>query len=154
MRGTRSTLVLFKPKALKNHGINTMLGKLCEFGNIQGFTVAEVRTTRLTKEKAQKFYAEHEGKPFYDLLVNFISSRNIVAIRIEYDSKDTNFIDRFREQVIGCTDPNKAAPGTMRFLFGARKEFAEGLPANGVHASDSPESARRELKFFFKHFNS
>jgi len=145
-----STLVMFKPMALKRSGVDYMLNELTHFAMIRkDFSIAEVKTTRLTKSQAMEFYAEHKGKDFYDLLVNFISSRDVVAIRIEYSATDTEFIPRFRKEVIGATDPNKAALGTMRHTFGAEKEFAEGLPANAVHASDSRESARRELQFFF-----
>ena len=145
-----STLVLFKPMALKRNGVNPMLRKLCAFGETQGYSIVELKTVRLKKAKWREFYYEHEGKPFYNLLVDFMASRKVVAIRIEYDATDEGFINRFRKYVIGATDPNKAANGTMRSVFGSRKEFAEGLPSNGVHASDSRESAQRELKFFFR----
>ena len=149
-----STLVLFKPMALKRNGTNKMLKELCIFGRTQGFSIAELKTIRLKKAKWREFYAEHEGKPFYEVLVNFMASREVVAVRIEYDATDKGFIDRFRKYVIGATDPNKATNGTMRSVFGSRKEFAEGLPANGVHASDSRESAQRELKFFFRNYKA
>jgi len=149
-----STLVMFKPMALKRHGVNHMLLELARHAIVENFTIAEVKTTRLTKQQAQEFYAEHEGKDFYNVLVNFISSRDVVAIRIEYLASDLEFISRFRKKVIGSTDPNKALPGTMRHTFGAKKEFAEGLPANAVHASDSRESAARELAFFFTNYLS
>jgi len=131
-----------------------MLKKLCAFGENQGYSIAELKTVRLKKAKWREFYAEHEGKSFYNLLVDFMASRKVVAIRIEYDEKNTGFIDRFRTYVIGATDPSKAAIGTMRSIFGSRKEFAEGLPSNGIHASDSRESAQRELKFFFRNFKA
>ena len=149
-----STLVLFKPMALKRNGVNPMLKKLCAFGETQGFSIAELKTIRLKKAKWREFYSEHKEKPFYNLLVDFMASRKVVAIRIEYDENDTGFINRFRTYVIGATDPNKAAIGTMRSVFGSRKEFAEGLPSNGIHASDSRESAQRELKFFFRNFKA
>lgn len=145
-----STLVLFKPMALKRNGVNPMLRKLCAFGETQGYSIVELKTVRLKKAKWREFYSEHKDKPFYNLLVDFMASRKVVAIRIEYDATDEGFINRFRKYVIGATDPNKAANGTMRSVFGSRKEFAEGLPSNGVHASDSRESAQRELKFFFR----
>ena len=144
-----STLVLFKPKALKKWGCSLMLEGLLRHSFFFEFNIAELKTVRMTKSQAREFYVEHKGKDFYDLLVNFISSRDVVAIRIEYPADNPDFIQNFRKFVIGATDPNKAVSGTMRYLFGAKKEFAEGLPANGVHASDSRESAKRELAFFF-----
>ena len=126
-----------------------MLLELCKNGILSRFYIAELKTVQLTKEQAKAFYKEHEGKDFYNLLVNFISSRKVVAIRIEYPEYEEDFIPRFRQFIIGDTDPNKALPGTMRYYFGSKTEFAEGLPANGVHSSDSRESAKRELSFFF-----
>ena len=147
-----STLVLFKPKALKNHGSSMMLEGLLRPSFFFGYEIAELKKLKMTRAQAEEFYAEHRGKPFYQKLVNFMSSNYIVAIRIEYPVDEPDFIERFRKFVIGATDPNKAMRGTMRQLFGAKKEYAEGLPSNGVHASDSRESAARELSFFFTDF--
>ena len=144
-----STLVLFKPKALKNHGSSMMQGGLLNHSFFFGYEIVELKKLKMTKTQAEEFYVEHRGKPFYKKLVDFMSSNYIVAIRIEYPADEPDFIDKFRKFVIGATDPNKAMKGTMRSLFGAKKEYAEGLPANGVHASDSRESAKRELAFFF-----
>lgn len=145
-----STLVLFKPKALKNHGCNLMLQGLLNPAYFYRYEVAELKTLKMTKEQAEKFYAEHDGKPFFKRLVAFMSSNYIVAIRIEYSADEPDFIEKFRKFVIGATDPNKAMRGTMREMFGSPKEYADGVPANGVHASDSRESAKRELAFFFQ----
>lgn len=144
-----STLVLFKPKALKNHGSSMMLEGLLRQSFFFGYEIAELKKLKMTRSQAEKFYAEHSGKLFYQRLVNFMSSNYIVAIRIEYPVDEPDFIERFRTFVIGATDPNKAMRGTMRQIFGAKKEYADGLPSNGVHASDSRESAKRELAFFF-----
>jgi nucleoside-diphosphate kinase len=144
-----STLVLFKPKALKNHGSSLMLEGLLRPSFFFGYEIAELKKLKMIRAQAEEFYAEHRGKPFYKKLVDFMSSNYIVAIRIEYSADDPDFIERFRKFVIGATDPNKAMRGTMRQMFGAKTEYAAGLPSNGVHASDSRESAKRELAFFF-----
>lgn len=143
--------LMFKPKALKVHGVNEMLHELTCYAKSRGdFTITHVKTMRLTKAQARKFYAEHEGKDFYESLVNFISSRDVVAIRIEYDSeKHPDFIKDFRANVIGPTDPNKADPKTMRAKFGFKRDFAEGYPHNAIHCADSPESVAYELPILF-----
>ena len=141
--------MLFKPKALANHGCSQMLLGLLSQAYFYRYEVAELKTIKMAKEQAEEFYAEHKGKPFFKRLVSFMSSNYIVAIRIEYDADDLGFIERFRKFVIGDKDPNKAMPGTMRYRFGSKREYADGVPANGVHASDSRESASRELPFFF-----
>ena len=143
--------IMFKPKALKVHGVNEMLLRLAQFAVVrQDFVITHVKPMRLSKAQAMKFYAEHEGKDFYESLVNFISSRDVVAIRIEYDSKkNPDFIKDFRANVIGATDPNKALKGTMRALYGFKKDFAEGRPHNAIHCADSPESAAYELSILF-----
>lgn len=150
-----SLLVLFKPKALKNYGCNKMLRHLlnqaenCDYE----IEIAELKKLQMTKQQAREFYVEHKGKGFFNRLVAFMSSNNIVAIRIEYHVSDINFIQdficKFRLYVIGATDPNNALPGTMRYCFGDKKEYAKGVPSNGVHCSDSREAAKRELVFFF-----
>lgn len=113
-------------------------GKIIAHIEGAGFRIAALKMVRLTKAAAQEFYAEHEGKPFYDPLVEFITSGPVVAMALEAD----NAVKKFRE-VIGATDPAEAAGGTVRKLF------AESKSRNAVHGSDSPRSAERELKFFF-----
>jgi len=98
----------------------------------------EMRLVRLTPEKARKFYAVHEGKPFLNDLVSFMSSGPAVPMRLRRE----NAIKGLRE-LIGATDPKEAKPGTIRALY------AESKQNNAVHASDSPESASIEIPFFF-----
>ena len=93
---------------------------------------------RLTPKDARLFYAVHEGKPFLGELVEFMSSGPAVPVRLRRDQA----VSRLRE-LIGATDPKEAKPGTIRALH------AESKGRNAVHASDSPESARTELQFFF-----
>ena len=104
-----------------------------------GFTVKEGKITTLTKEKTEEFYAEHKGKPFFPGLIDFMISGSIYAMIIEKE----NCISDFR-QFIGNTDPAKAEKGSIRADYGG------DLPKNAIHASDSVESAKREINFIFK----
>jgi nucleoside-diphosphate kinase len=92
----------------------------------------------LTPERARSFYAEHEGKPFLGELVGYLTSGPCVPVVLEGE----NAVPRLRE-LMGATDPKKAAAGTIR------AEFGVDIQTNSVHGSDSPESARREIGFFF-----
>jgi nucleoside-diphosphate kinase len=96
-----------------------------------------MRMVHLSPEEARVFYRVHEGKPFLDALVAYMSSGPIVALVLEGE----NAIPRLRE-VVGATDPAKAAPGTIR------RDFGVDIQSNAVHASDSPESAEEEIRFF------
>jgi nucleoside-diphosphate kinase len=97
-----------------------------------------MKYTRLTAETAGKFYEVHKARPFYNELVNYMSSGPIVAIILEKD----NAVDDFRK-LIGATDPSKAEAGTIRAMF------ATSIEANAVHGSDSDENAAVEGNFFF-----
>jgi nucleoside-diphosphate kinase len=92
----------------------------------------------LSRSQAEAFYAVHEERPFFRSLVEFMTSGPVVVQVLEGD----NAIARNRE-VMGATDPAKAAPGTIR------KDFAESIEANSVHGSDAAETAANEIKFFF-----
>ena len=93
---------------------------------------------RLTPEQAGRFYEVHKGKPFYDSLVAYMSSEPVIAAILEKE----NAVEEFRK-LIGATDPAKAAPGTIRKLYG------KSLTENAVHGSDSDENAVIEANFFF-----
>ena len=147
----KSLVVLFKTKALKNYGCAKMLQHLLnrsEQCNCK-IEITELKTFRMTRRQAEEFYGEHKGKDFFNKLVAFMTSNKIVAIRVEYDGNDKDFIKRFRRDVIGSTNPNKAEPGTMRYCFGDGEAFELGVPSNAVHCSDSEESADREGKIVF-----
>jgi nucleoside-diphosphate kinase len=103
-----------------------------------GLRIVAQRRLRLSRTQAEAFYAEHRGKPFYETLCAFMSSGPVVAQVLEGEGA----IMRNRE-VMGATDPAKAAKGTIR------KDFARSIEANAVHGSDSPASAAREIAFFF-----
>ena len=100
-----------------------------------------MKYTRLSEEKAGEFYDIHRERPFFGELVAFMTSGPIVAAVLEKD----NAVADFRE-VIGATDPQKAAPGTIRNLY------AKSIDANAIHGSDSDENAAREAGFFFSSF--
>ena len=94
---------------------------------------------RLTRSQAEEFYAVHKERPFFKSLVAFMISGPVVVQVLEGD----NAVALNRE-IMGATDPAKAAPGTIR------KDFAESIEANSVHGSDSPEAAKTEIAFFFQ----
>jgi nucleoside-diphosphate kinase len=93
---------------------------------------------RLTEDRARRFYAEHEGKPFLPELVAYMTSGPCVPVMLEGEEA----VPRLRE-LMGATNPANAAPGTIRATYG------KDIQTNSVHGSDSPESARREVRFFF-----
>lgn len=104
----------------------------------KGLVVVEQKTIRMTKKQAQEFYIEHKNRPFYDSLVEYMTSGPIVVQVL----KGKNAIKLNRE-IMGATNPKDAAPGTIRALY------AESLDRNSVHGSDSPEAAKREISMFF-----
>jgi nucleoside-diphosphate kinase len=93
---------------------------------------------RLNPEQARKFYAVHEGKPFLDSLVKFMTSGRVVPMALEKENAVADL-----RTLIGATDPAKAACGTIRY------EIARDIEKNSVHASDSDENAKKEIAFFF-----
>ena len=128
------TLGIIKPNSVqKNH-----IGRILTIGEEAGLKVVEMRMKKLTKEEAGGFYAEHKERPFYQSLVNFMTSGPVVLLIWEGNGA----VEKWR-QVMGATDPAKAAPGTIRKLF------AESIEANSVHGSDSATSAKRETEYFF-----
>ena len=129
------TLVIIKPDGVHKGLIGTIIKRLEEFG-----TITTLRMGLIRPEGALEFYEEHKGKEFYDRLTAFMASSKVVLIRLEGE----NVVAKVREE-IGATDPNDADPRSIRGMFGSKKITHE----NVVHASDSPKSAKRELKFFF-----
>jgi nucleoside-diphosphate kinase len=130
----RYTLTMIKPDAVSKNHIGPILGMM----NEAGFRICAMKYTMLSKENAEKFYAVHAGKPFYEGLVQFMSSGPIVAAILEKE----NAVNDFRE-LIGSTNPVNAAPGTIR------ARFAENVQNNAVHGSDSDENAAIEGDYFF-----
>ncbi len=103
-----------------------------------GFRILGMRMTRLTPSQARGFYAVHQARPFFEGLVKFMTEGPIIVMALERE----NAIAGLRE-VMGATDPAKAAEGTIR------KRFAANIERNCIHGSDAPETARTELQFFF-----
>jgi nucleoside-diphosphate kinase len=128
------TLGIVKPDAVETGKSGAILAHLQK----AGFTIRAARLVRLTRAEAAAFYEVHRGRPFYDDLVAFMTSGPCMPVALE--RKDA--VAHMRN-VIGATDPAEAAPGTVRKLF------AESKGRNAIHASDSPENAKREVGFFF-----
>lgn len=127
------TLFIIKPDAVSRR----YTGKILERVEADGFKVLGMGMVCLTPENARRFYHVHEGKPFLDSLVAFMSSGPVVACALEKEGA----ITRLR-QIVGATDPAEAEAGTIR------KDFATDKEENAVHASDAPETAKWELGFF------
>ncbi|MDE2184010.1 MAG: nucleoside-diphosphate kinase [Alphaproteobacteria bacterium] len=128
------TLSIIKPDATRRN----LTGEIVARFEKAGLRVVAQRRIRLSKAQAEAFYAVHAARPFYKSLVEFMTSGPVVVQVLEGE----NAIARNRE-VMGATDPSKAAAGTIR------KDFAESIEANSVHGSDAPETALNEVKFFF-----
>lgn len=128
------TFSIIKPDAVKRNVIGQILSKLEQ----NGLKVVASKMVHLTPAQAEGFYAEHIGKPFFETLVTNMTAGPIVVQVLEGD----NAIAKNRE-VMGTTNPDDAAEGTIR------KEFAVSMQQNSVHGSDSPESAAREISYFF-----
>jgi nucleoside-diphosphate kinase len=132
---TERTLVLIKPDGVKRHLIGEILSRI----ERKGLTIAALQHQVVSDELARKHYAEHDGKPFFPSLLEFITSGPVVAVIVE----GPRAIAAFR-QIAGGTDPvEKAVPGTIR------GDFALITQDNLVHGSDSPESAAREIELWF-----
>jgi nucleoside-diphosphate kinase len=128
------TLSIIKPDATRRN----ITGEIVARFEKAGLKVVAQRRIRLSDDQAKAFYAVHKEKPFYGSLVAFMTSGPVVVQVLEGESA----IAKNRE-VMGATNPAKAAPGTIR------KDFAESMEANSVHGSDAPETAAHEIKFFF-----
>jgi nucleoside-diphosphate kinase len=128
------TLGIVKPDAVETGQTGGILAHLQK----AGFTIRAARLVRLTRAEAAAFYEVHRGRPFYNDLVDFMTSGPCLPMVLERQEAVTHM-----RTVIGATDPAEAAPGTVRKLF------AESKGRNAIHASDSPENAAREVAFFF-----
>ena len=128
------TLFIVKPDAVERGLMGRILANVEE----RGFRIVEARLSRLQREEAQKFYAEHSSRPFFGELVEYMTSGPVMLTCLEREDAVKTL-----RQVVGATDPAQADAGTIRALFGRSKQM------NSVHASDSPASADREVKLFF-----
>ena len=130
----QQTLSIIKPDAVAKNVIGEIISRF-ETNNLK---IVAAKLITLSNSEAGGFYAEHEGKPFYDDLIAFMTSGPVFIQVLEGE----NAINKNRE-LMGNTDPSKANPGTIR------ADFAHTIDANAVHGSDSEESAKREISFFF-----
>ncbi|GAA4925192.1 nucleoside-diphosphate kinase [Nesterenkonia rhizosphaerae] len=135
---TERTLVLIKPDGVQRG----LTGEILRRIEAKGYTIAELKKLQASAEQLAAHYAEHEGKPFYQPLVDFMLSGPVVAAILEGD----RVIEGFRS-LAGTTDPTTAAPGTIRGDLG--RDWGEKVQKNLVHGSDSVESAEREISIWF-----
>ena len=129
------TLSIIKPDAVAQDVIGEIITRFEQ----NGLRVVAAKMLRMSREQAGGFYAEHEGKPFYDGLVSYMTSGPVVVQVLEGDNAIA-----LNRRLMGATNPKDADAGTIR------ADFAESLDANAVHGSDSPASAEREIGYFFE----
>jgi nucleoside-diphosphate kinase len=128
------TFSIIKPNAVKKNVVGAIIQKF----ESQGLKVAAAKMTVLSRKKCEEFYAEHKERPFFGELVDFMTSGPVVLMALAGEGA----VMKNRE-IMGATDPKKAAPGTIR------AEFGDNVGENSVHGSDSADSAHRELGLFF-----
>ena len=128
------TLSIIKPDSVRRN----LVGEICARFERSGLRIAAMKMVHLSKKRAAGFYKEHEDKTFFDELLSYMSSGPIVVQVLEGESAIA-----VNRDLMGATDPAKAAPGTIR------GDFASTISENAVHGSDSPESAVREIDYFF-----
>ncbi|QMU27055.1 nucleoside-diphosphate kinase [Adhaeribacter radiodurans] len=131
---TNQTFTMIKPDAVQDNHI----GAITQMIEAGGFRIVALKKTKLTSERAGQFYEVHKERPFYEGLVNYMSSGPIVAMILEKENAVADF-----RKLIGATNPAQAEEGTIR------KKFAKSVEANAVHGSDSDENAQIEGDFFF-----
>lgn len=129
------TLSIIKPDAVRKNKIGEILTRF----ESAGLKVVAARLEQLSSSKAEGFYAEHQGKPFFDALITFMTSGPCLLQVLEGE----NAVNLNRD-LMGATNPQEALEGTIR------RDFAESIDANAVHGSDSVASAKREIEFFFQ----
>ena len=129
------TFSIIKPNAVKK----SVIGDVIQHFEKAGLRIAAAKMTVISRKKCEEFYAEHKARPFFGELVDFMTSGPVLLMAISGEGA----IMKNRE-IMGATDPKKAAPGTIRHKHG------DSMGENAVHGSDSPESAARELALFFE----
>jgi len=128
------TFSIIKPNAVRTGKTGPILAMI----NETGFEITAMKMVRMTQEQAESFYEVHREKPFYESLVEFMTSGPVFVMILKHE----NAVEEFRK-LIGATDPAKAEPGTVRELY------AVSVQMNAIHGSDSDENAIRESDFFF-----
>ncbi|MDP7095514.1 MAG: nucleoside-diphosphate kinase [Candidatus Marinimicrobia bacterium] len=131
---SNKTLAIIKPDAVGNGFTGKIMDRIIE----AGFKVQAAQLMHLSREQAEGFYAVHKERPFYNDLVNFMTSGPCMPMALEKDDA----VNAFRS-LIGATNPEEAADGSIR------KDFAESIQNNAVHGSDSNENAQKEIAYFF-----
>jgi nucleoside-diphosphate kinase len=134
MMPVERTLSIIKPDAVAK----CLIGKIISRFETQGLRVAAAKMLQLDQQQAEQFYAVHQARPFFQALVKFMSSGPIFVQVLEGE----NAI-QLNRQIMGATNPQEAATGTIR------ADFAESIDHNAVHGSDSAETAKQEIQFFF-----
>jgi len=129
------TLAIIKPDVIKAKNC----GKIIDRIEKEGFEILKLEKMHLSKEKAEQFYDIHKGKPFFNELVEFMSSGPVIVMVLQKEDA----IKAWRD-LMGATDPAEAADNTIRKLYGTNKG------QNATHGSDAPETAKKEIEFFFK----
>lgn len=128
------TFSIIKPNAVEKNVIGEVITRFEK----RGMRIAAAKFTKLSREKAEGFYIEHKDRPFFQSLIHFMTSGPVLLLCLE--GEEAVALNR---EIMGATDPAKAAPGTIR------KDFADSIEANAVHGSDSLKSADREIAYFF-----
>ncbi|MFP4648554.1 MAG: nucleoside-diphosphate kinase [Halorhodospira sp.] len=129
------TLSIIKPDAVTQNAIGEILARF----ERAGLRIVAARMVRMSTEEAETFYAVHKDRPFFNDLVGFMTSGPVMVQVLEGEDAI-----RKNREIMGATNPKEAAAGTLRH------DYAESIDANAVHGSDSPETAEREIDFFFK----
>jgi nucleoside-diphosphate kinase len=129
------TLAIFKPDAVARHLAGDILKRI----EASGLRVVGLRLTQLARAEAESFYAVHKERPFYKSLCDYMTSGPVIVAVLESEGA----IKRWRD-LMGATDPAKAAVGTIR------KDFGQNVEQNATHGSDAPETAANEIAFFFR----
>ncbi|MFZ5965789.1 MAG: nucleoside-diphosphate kinase [Bacillota bacterium] len=133
--GIEQTMVMIKPDGVRRR----LVGKIIQHIEDASLQIVNLKMMDISRELAEIHYIEHKGKPFYEALIDFITSGPVVVMVVEGD----HAVSRI-SNLIGSTSPMDAQPGTIRFMYAASKS------ENIIHRSDSPESAMREINLFFK----
>ena len=131
---SEKTLSIIKPDATSRN----LIGEIISRFEKNGLKVVAAKMVQLSRDQAGGFYAEHEGKPFFDNLIDYMTSAPVLVQVLEGENAVT-----LNRSLMGATNPQEAEPGTIR------ADFAESIDANAVHGSDSLQSAEREIAYFF-----
>ena len=131
---SEKTLSIIKPDATSRN----LIGEIISRFEKNGLKVVAAKMVQLSRDQAGGFYAEHEGKPFFDNLIDYMTSAPVLVQVLE--GENAVMLNR---SLMGATNPQEAEPGTIR------ADFAESIDANAVHGSDSLQSAEREIAYFF-----